>query len=143
MKALILSSVSRCPSPRIAGAAQPASAPRVHAHTSARKALCSIDAFTFRGEHRVELRPAVEWNARFTMGTLLAGLVRRARHVIEAQLPAPPGETRRLEFALAAPDAGWPSSAPAQRLWIPLAAPDALAPALLLSREAEPTADPS
>ncbi|AKU90500.1 hypothetical protein [Vulgatibacter incomptus] len=41
---------------------------------------CGVDAFSFRGPDDAEvLRPIVELNARFTMGTIALGLLRRAR----------------------------------------------------------------
>ena len=106
------------------------------AHAEGFHGPCGIDAFTFQGEHGIELRPLVEFNARFTTGTLLAGLLRRARPAIEAQVPAPPGETRSFEFALSPPEAGWPSCAAPDRWVIPFQeAGAALAPALVVSRE--------
>ena len=39
---------------------------------------CGIDSFTYRGPNgHVLLRPAVEFNARFTMGTVTIGILRR------------------------------------------------------------------
>ena len=113
-----------------------ASAMALAAHAEGFHGPCGIDAFTFQGEHGIELRPLVEFNARFTTGTLLAGLLRRARPVIEAHVPAPPGETRSFEFALSPPQAGWPSCAAPDRWVIPLQEDGGpLAPALFVSRE--------
>lgn len=48
-------------------------------HAAGFRGPCGVDAFAFRDPAGVErLRPAVEVNARFTMGTVALGLVRRA-----------------------------------------------------------------
>jgi hypothetical protein len=62
---------------------------------------CGLDAFVFAmpsGEEasREILRPVVEFNARFTTGTVVVGLVRRALPALELR----PGDTRPFEFVL-------------------------------------------
>lgn len=49
------------------------------AHNSGYFGPCGVDAFEFRGPEGLELRPLVELNARFTMGTVALGQVSRAR----------------------------------------------------------------
>jgi hypothetical protein len=74
-----------------------------------------VDAFSFKipssedvdspEAERNLLRPIVEFNARFTLGIVAIGLIRRAL----AQRPAPlglaPGERRAVLFALSPPSA--------------------------------------
>ena len=62
---------------------------------------CGADAFSFRIEEAGEeprevLRPVVEFNARFTTGTVVKGLVRR----VLPRLGLEPGDTRPFEFVL-------------------------------------------
>jgi hypothetical protein len=74
---------------------------------------CGLDAFTYRSaDGRASFRPVVEWNARFTLGTIVIGLVKRARESIRASFA--PGPERRLafHFRLDAPAGGWPESDP-------------------------------
>jgi hypothetical protein len=105
------------------------------AHRAGFHGPCGVDAFVFRGERGSELRPVVELNARFTTGTVLAGLLRRARPAIEAHVPAAPGETRGFEFALAPPAKGWPSCAEPERWVIPFEeAGGPLQPGLVITR---------
>ncbi|MEM7408835.1 MAG: hypothetical protein AAF430_01200 [Myxococcota bacterium] len=59
---------------------------------------CSVDAFSFDHEGEVVLRPVVEFNARFTTGTVLLALLRRARAAYEAVVPAEPGTRRAFRF---------------------------------------------
>jgi hypothetical protein len=95
---------------------------------------CGVDAFTFEGPEGVELRPVVEFNARFTTGTVLVGLLRRARTHIAGQLALAAGERRAFRFALDAPPDG--AHEPAL-LRLPLAAHgEGLQPALWIAREA-------
>jgi hypothetical protein len=72
------------------------------AHARGFHGPCGIDAFAFRGPDGPLLRPAVELNARFTMGTIVAGLLRRARPHLRRRLPTPPGQLRALRFDLPA-----------------------------------------
>lgn len=62
---------------------------------------CGLDAFVFRIEEPPEpareiFRPVTEFNARFTTGTIVLGLVRRALPALGLQ----PGDTRPFEFVL-------------------------------------------
>jgi hypothetical protein len=94
---------------------------------------CGVDALSFEGPGGVELRPVLEFNARFTTGTVLVGLLRRARETIAAQLQLAAGERRAFRFALDAPPDG--ADDPAW-LHLPLATPGApLQPALWIARE--------
>ena len=65
------------------------------------------------GEARSMLRPVVELNARFTMGLVAIGLVRRALDVVRGPLGLTPGVRRAFVFALEAPSlrGGWSSAA--------------------------------
>ena len=86
------------------------------------RGFCGVDAFSYFGPGDTPaFRPAVEFNARFTMGTVVLGLLRRALPVLRKALPKDAGERRVFLFALDAPDGGWPeTSAEAGRLLIPL-----------------------
>jgi hypothetical protein len=92
---------------------------------------CGVDAFAFEKEPgRFELRPVVEFNARFTFGTVAIGLLRRALPRIRRELSLDPGGLRAFLFRLDSPPGGWPDSAEAQdALLISLAAEDPDAPA--------------
>jgi hypothetical protein len=105
---------------------------------------CGVDAFVFETEPgRVELRPVVEFNARFTFGTVAIGLLRRALPRIRQELSLDPGGLRAFLFRLDAPPGGWPDSTDAQdALLISLGAedPDDAAraePGLLLADDRE------
>ena len=105
---------------------------------------CGVDAFAFELEpDHVELRPIVEFNARFTLGIIAIGLLRRALVEIRQKLSLGPGGLRAFLFHLDAPVGGWPEPADAERaLLIPLSAanPGAAAriePGLLLAEDAE------
>ena len=66
---------------------------------------CGIDGFSFHGpgSPSTVLRPVVEFNARFTVGIVVVGLVRRALAQIKAPLGLEPGERRGFLFALDPP----------------------------------------
>jgi hypothetical protein len=105
---------------------------------------CGVDAFVFEAEPgRVELRPVVEFNARFTLGIIAMGLLRRALPRIRQELSLEPGGLRAFLFRLDAPPGGWPDSTGAQgALLIPLSAEDPRAavraePGLLLADDRE------
>jgi hypothetical protein len=105
---------------------------------------CGVDAFAFEKEPgRIELRPIVEFNARFTLGIIAIGLLRRALPRIRQELSLDPGGLRAFLFRLDAPPGGWPDNTDAQgALLIPLSAedPDAGArakPGLLLADDRE------
>jgi hypothetical protein len=78
---------------------------------------CGVDGFAFRGpgadapdagdRPALTLRPIVEFNARFTVGIVVAGLLRRAAARMGPALGLEPGERRGFLFALD-PPAGWP-----------------------------------
>ncbi len=71
---------------------------------------CGVDAFRFEtpgGD--TALRPLVEFNARFTVGTVVLGLLRRRLQELTARLGLAPGERRAFLFLLdtrAAAEAG-------------------------------------
>lgn len=100
-----------------------------------------LDALVYRDARDGEpiLRPCVEWNARFTMGSVVLGLVRRLLPRLRSELDLGPGERRAFVFCLDAPAAGWEESrdaAGAPSLLVPLSFPgDALEPALLFAAE--------
>lgn len=97
---------------------------------------CGVDAFSFQGPHGLEFYSCVEFNARFTMGTLAAGLLRRARPGLDEALRARPGEPRSFYFGLDAPDGGWPDSDVAGLRVLPLwASEEPPRPALLLAED--------
>jgi hypothetical protein len=105
---------------------------------------CGIDAFAFEVEPgRIELRPVVEFNARFTLGIVAIGWLRRALPRIRRELSLDPGELRAFEFRLDAPLGGWPKPAESEgELLIPLSAEDSAAvariePGLLLATDGE------
>ncbi|MCH7645369.1 MAG: hypothetical protein IH974_11105 [Myxococcales bacterium] len=105
---------------------------------------CGIDAFVFEAESgRIELRPIVEFNARFTFGIIAIGLLRRALAEIRRELSLDPGGLRAFLFRLDAPVGGWPERADAQgALLIPLRAEDRgaalrIEPGLLLAEGRE------
>jgi hypothetical protein len=105
---------------------------------------CGVDAFAFELEPgRIELRPIVEFNARFTLGIIAIGLLRRALVEIRRELSLDPGGLRPFLFRLDAPSGGWPEPADAQNaLMIPLSAEDPgaaarIEPGLLLAHSRE------
>jgi hypothetical protein len=62
---------------------------------------CGVDAFVFRGpDGEAVLRPVVELNARFTTGTVTAGLIRRALGRVKRELGLSPGERLAFRFRL-------------------------------------------
>ena len=74
---------------------------------------CGIDGFAFNGPEITDtgssapaaplLRPLVEFNARFTVGIVVAGLLRRAANPAGPALGLQPGERRGFLFALDPP----------------------------------------
>ena len=69
---------------------------------------CGVDAFAFRGPSGEELlRPALEFNARFTLGTLALAEVRRALPEVRERIALAPGELRGFRFTL---EPGTPAS---------------------------------
>ncbi len=105
------------------------------AHSEGFHGPCGVDAFTFQGESGEELRAVCELNARFTLGTVAIGVLRRARRRIEARLGPPPGRRLAFEFTL---DARGEQRAAAGELLLPLApGADGLCAALRVRSEAE------
>ena len=96
-----------------------------------------------RSPGRVELRPVVEFNARFTLGIIAIGLLRRALPRVRQGLALEPGGLRAFLFRLDAPPGGWPDSTSAQdALLVPLSAeipapPARAEPGLLLADDRE------
>ena len=79
--------------------------------------VAGVDALTFRigpdggDAHRARLRPIVELNARFTMGTVVVGLVRRCLPAVRSSLGLAPGARCGFVFRLAPPRGGWEQAA--------------------------------
>jgi hypothetical protein len=88
------------------------------AHAEGFHGPCGVDAFTFRGEAGEELRPLCELNARFTLGTIVIGMLRRARRRIDQGLGPAPGSALEFEFIL---DARGEVRAAESELLLPLA----------------------
>jgi len=92
---------------------------------------CGVDALSFRGpegqqqgwpgvaEDQQQLWPSVELNARFTSGTVVLAVLRRALPRLTAALGLAPGERVGFFSALAAPRGGWPASG-ASGIFLPL-----------------------
>ena len=108
----------------------------------------SLDAFAFQlnedpetgGEAREIFRPTVELNARFTLGTIALGLVRRALPELKAPLGLHPGNRRAFIFAPTQPSDGWQTAtsragplAHLVPLWTDSDANDGARPALLFA----------
>jgi hypothetical protein len=107
-----------------------------HAAVAGYRGPCGVDAFAFEVESgRVALRAAVEFNARFTLGTVAIGLLRRALPGLGPERFPRPGELRAFRFQLDAPSEGWPEFSDANAvLSIPLGDPEGDAePALLIA----------
>jgi hypothetical protein len=99
---------------------------------------CGLDAFSFRDTRGVtHLRPVVEFNARFTLGTVAIGITRRALSKIRQQIGLSPGERRPFFFGLDAPPGGWPAEASSpEHLLIRLTEPGSAShPALLVASD--------
>jgi len=104
---------------------------------------CGVDAFHFTDSSgRTDFRPLVEFNARFTVGTVVLGVLRRLLPEIRQQLPADAGERRGFWFVLDGAGAPWrelPAGVARDGLLrLELAEPDAMgAPALLVAAHPE------
>jgi hypothetical protein len=101
---------------------------------------CGIDAFAFDDSGGTpQLRPVVEFNARFTTGLVALGWVRHALGTLRARLGLVPGELRAFYFGLDAPPGGWPGDAgDGSHVLIPIGwGDDGPRPALLLARSRE------
>jgi hypothetical protein len=70
------------------------------AHAEGYFGPCGVDAFAFRHDGDFVVRPVVEFNARFTTGTVLLGLLHRVRPWLDATVPGEPGVRRTLTFDL-------------------------------------------
>ncbi len=73
---------------------------------------CGVDGFVLRapdeaGNERNLLRSVVEFNARFTLGTIVIGLIRRALDAVRAETELEPGERQAFYFGLSEPEGGW------------------------------------
>jgi hypothetical protein len=88
---------------------------------------CGVDAFAYQADEEGErLRPVVEFNARFTVGIIAIGMLRRALPRLRSDLGFEPGMQGAFEFRLTPRPGGWPKRADAPGiLWIPLAEADA------------------
>lgn len=95
---------------------------------------CGVDGLSFEmpptstGPAARILRPIVEFNARFTLGTVAIGLIRRNLGRLHRELALSPGERRAFLFALDTPglESSWEAlakSLPDQSLCLPLAPP--------------------
>ncbi len=95
-----------------------------------------LDALSYRGFDGGErFRPLVEWNARFTLGTVAIGLVRQNLPQVKARFGLEPGGRCPFYFALDAPAAGWPQSRD-RLLLVPLwESAEALRPALIFGAD--------
>jgi hypothetical protein len=99
---------------------------------------CGLDAFAFRSDAGGEaFRPVVEWNARFTLGTLAIGLIRRALGASAEAFGLTPGERLAFHFGLDAPRGGWPEADSALRVFPLGRNGDALCPALVVAKNRE------
>jgi len=98
---------------------------------------CGIDAFAYRstdGDER--FRSVVELNARFSMGILAIGWLRRSLEFIRHSFGLAPGRRLAFHFGLDAPRGGWPES-DASLLVIELASDTAAQrPALAVAEDA-------
>jgi len=104
------------------------------AHDEGFHGPCGVDAFSFHGPHGLEFHSCVEFNARFTMGTLAAGLLRRALPGLDEDFRPRPGDPRSFYFGLDAPQGGWPKPTDENLRMLPLwASSEAQRPALLFA----------
>jgi hypothetical protein len=72
---------------------------------------CGLDAFGYRAPSGASaFRPVVEWNARYTLGMVAIGLVKRAHAEIRSAFAPDPEQRLAFHFALDAPAGGWPAS---------------------------------
>lgn len=104
-----------------------------------------VDGLVFRrpDTDAEELRPVVELNARFTMGTVAIGSIRRLLDRVRAGLGLEPGMRHAFWFAADRPRAGWEAACRAAGagtllvpLWCERAAASAPRPALLFATSA-------
>lgn len=95
---------------------------------------CGVDAFVCEIDGEPTLRPVVEFNARFTMGIVSVGLLRRGLERIRNDL-AGPGDRRHFFFALAPPCDGWPQADDGLLLPLWESRAGGSGPALLIGRD--------
>lgn len=83
---------------------------------------CGVDGFVFRSPENGQrlLRPLVEFNARFTAGTVAIGHLRRNLPQINKRLGIDPGRSYSFYIGHQAPPAGWPEDGQPDCLFIPL-----------------------
>ena len=103
-----------------------------------------IDGFTFLDPHdraRERLRPLVEINARFSVGCIALGIVRRAFDAHKTRLGLEPGQRRSFYVGLDAPPGGWAralETAGQGALYLPLdSEPNGPSPGLLFAASME------
>ena len=103
-----------------------------------------IDSFTFvdpQDHAREHLRPMVEINARFSVGCVALGVVRRAFAAHKTLLGLEPGIQRSFYLGLEAPPGGWSKAravAGDDAMWLPLGGePGGPSPGLLFATSSE------
>ena len=105
---------------------------------------CGVDAFALEARDASDrpcelFRSVVEFNARFTMGTISIGLLRRALSLVKEPMDLTPGTRRAFFFGLKEPDGGWQAAAdaiPGRTHLIRLGHPgDEIQPALLFAED--------
>ncbi len=114
------------------------------AHAEGFHGPCGIDAFTLHlvdesGNDRILLRPLVEFNARFTVGTIAVGIVRRVLPQIRDAIGLQPSNRRALFFSLDSPENEWAElleGGPPSVVRVPLGHPDdEMQPALIFAED--------
>lgn len=117
-----------------------------HAYREGYYGPCGTDGFTMlisdvNGKLNETLRPLVEFNARFTMGTIAIGLVRLALDLVKETIDLNPGDRRAFYFGLDAPEGGWDTNfagIEGKKAMISLAYPlDEIKPAILFAESGE------
>jgi len=69
---------------------------------------CGVDSFAYRdADGREVLRPIVEFNARFTMGLVALGCLRRARAALRERLGVEPGTRAGVLMLFETPSLDW------------------------------------
>ena len=93
-----------------------------------------MDAFRFETpDGGTALRAPVELNARFTVGTVVVGLLRRHLAEVTSRLGLAPGERRAFSFLL---DTEAPARIPPDAIFLPLGDTEARrGPGLLIARD--------
>lgn len=97
---------------------------------------CGLDAFSYRGPSgEAAFRPVVEWNARFTLGTVAIGLAKRARAKLRSKFSPGPEQRLAFYFALDAPPGDWPESDSSLYVLRYAERDAAIQPALVIARD--------